>query len=313
MAVDPWSESHSVTSTTATFGGTGHFMDSYTWTFSLYNGSSASGTAIATATETNTTGTSGTVSHTFTGLSPNTQYTCDYYSDGGHSQTTTVTTAAAPPKFVQLQNKAGENIYPIVPDGGKAIIEVTDTDPGEGVPLQENHFIAVYGDATRIQTNDIADGAVTSDKIDWTTMGALVYAGKVGFNKRTYSNGYMVLENKTDFYAATGVSTNITNGSLQLTFTLPPGNYIVDMQSTLWVNANSWDYMWLKNEKNGTVFSNSMGPKAGSWAFVNTRGITSLTNGDYLRTYLGTNGNNFSDGNIANSNSFMQVMVYRVG
>lgn len=222
-------------------------------------------------------------------------------------------TASNTVKFVQLQNKAGEDIFPIVPDDGKAIIEVTDTDPGEGVPLQENHFIAVYGDATRIQTNDIADGAVTSDKIDWTTMGALVYAGKVGFNQRTYNNGYLVLENKVDFYAAAGVSTAIATGNLQLTFTLPPGSYIVDMQSTLWVNQNSWDYMWLKNEKNGTVFSNSMGPKAGAWAFVNTRGITSLTNGDYLRTYLGTSGNNFSDGNISNSNSFMQVMVYRVG
>lgn len=152
-----------------------------------------------------------------------------------------------------------------------------------------------------------------SDKIDWATMGVLAYAGKVGFNRRTYNNGYLVLENKIDFYAASGVSASMTNNNLYLTFILPAGDYIADVQSTLWVNANTWDYMWLKNEKNGIVFSDSMGPKAGAWTFVNTRGITTLASGDYLRIYLGTNGNNFSDGNLSNSNSFMQVMVYRVG
>lgn len=105
----------------------------------------------------------------FSNLTPSTAYTVSLNSGDGIASNITFTTLATPIKFVQLQNKAGENIYPIVPDGGKAIIEVTDTDPGEGVPLQENHFIAVYGDATRIQTNDIADGAVTAAKIDCTT------------------------------------------------------------------------------------------------------------------------------------------------
>ena len=109
----------------------------------------------------------------FSNLTPLTTYTASLNSGDGVASNITFTTLATPTKFVQLQNKAGEDIYPIVPDGGKAIIEVTDTDPGEGVPLQENHFIAVYGDATRIQTNDIADGAVTSDKIDWTTLGGV--------------------------------------------------------------------------------------------------------------------------------------------
>lgn len=153
-----------------------------------------------------------------------------------------------------------------------------------------------------------------SDNVDWTTFGGLVYAGRVGFNKRTYSNGYMYLQNKQDLYTATGVSTALTNGNLYLTLTLPTnGQFVADVQSTLWVDSNTWDYMWLKNEKNGTVFSNSMGPKAGAWAFVNTRGITTISNGDNLRTYLATGGNNFSDGNISDTNSFMQVLIFRTG
>ena len=176
----------------------------------------------------------------------------------------------------------------------------------------------------QVQTADIAAAAITntkigasavkSDNIDWTTFGGLVYAGKVGFNSRTYSNGYMYLQNKQDLYAASGVSTALTNANLYFTLTLPTnGQFVADVQSTLWVNANTWDYMWLKNEKNGSVFSNSMGPKAGAWAFVNTRGLTTISNGDNLRVYLGTNGNKFSDGNISDTNSFMQVLIFRTG
>ena len=154
----------------------------------------------------------------------------------------------------------------------------------------------------------------TTHNVDWTTFGGLVYAGRVGFNRRTYSNGYMYLQNKQDLYAAPGVSATLTNSNLYLTLTLPTnGQFVADVQSTLWVGNNSWDYMWLKNEKNGSVFSNSMGPKAGAWAFVNTRGLTAISNGDNLRTYLGTRGNNFSDGNISNENSFMQVLIFRTG
>lgn len=263
MAVDPWSESHSVTSTTTTFGGTGHFMDSYTWTFSLYNGSSASGTAIATATETNTTGTSGTVSHTFTGLSPNTQYTCDYYSDGGHSQTTTVTTAVAPPKFVQLQNKAGENIYPIVPDGGKAIVEVTDTDPGEGVPLQENHFIAVYGDATRIQTNDIADGAVTSDKIDWATvtLGEKFALSRVPNLPATAYNGTNVLfrVQNTNFSGGTYLLTMSTVRSFTNTANYQ-AYFAVRVDGGSWTEIVNW--AWYGDDSRNTGGINFTWPMA---------------------------------------------------
>lgn len=47
----------------------------------------------------------------------------------------------------------------------KAKITMTDTDPGEGSPLADGEFIAVYGSAAQVQTADIANEAVTSDKM----------------------------------------------------------------------------------------------------------------------------------------------------
>lgn len=43
-------------------------------------------------------------------------------------------------------------------------IQMTTTDPGEGAPLTDGHFIAVYGGSTQVGTSDIADGAVTTAK-----------------------------------------------------------------------------------------------------------------------------------------------------
>lgn len=89
-------------------------------------------------------------------------------------------------KIVQLIDKDGDNIYPVasVPHG--ASITMTDTDPGEGAALEADHYIGVYGDTAEIpvigdvlstpsdvayvDTVNIVDGAVTADKIDFTTM-----------------------------------------------------------------------------------------------------------------------------------------------
>ena len=145
-----------------------------------------------------------------------------------------------------------------------------------------------------------------------------VFIARVGFNKRTYSNGYMVLENLNVLYAASGVSASLDGGNLRLKLTLPTtGSYVADVQSNLWVNANTWDYMWLINRKyDGSTFiqiSDAMGPKAGAWAFVNTRGCIGISNGESLCAYLATAGNNFSDGNMSGNNSFMEIIVYKVG
>ena len=50
-------------------------------------------------------------------------------------------------RIVQLQDKDGNNVYPIstIQASDSAKITMTDTDPGEGAPLAANNFIAVYG------------------------------------------------------------------------------------------------------------------------------------------------------------------------
>ena len=126
-------------------------------------------------------------------------------------------------KVVQLTNKAGENIYPVVLDDGKATIEVTDTDPGEGVALQENHFIAVYGDAAIIQTDDIASGAVTSDKIDWTTLGGRVAYGDIAVGTSVSTGSFFQLNFSTRRVFNANFASTPTSGAI----TLQPGCYIV--------------------------------------------------------------------------------------
>lgn len=62
----------------------------------------------------------------------------------------------------------------------KAKISLTGVDPGEGVALPAGEYIAVYGEPEKIGTSRIEDSAVTTakiannavatDKVDWTTM-----------------------------------------------------------------------------------------------------------------------------------------------
>lgn len=196
----------------------------------------------------------------------------------------------------QLKDKNGNTIYP---DVGLNLDDVVySDDPTEPVGNPEPW----------IETGDIKP----------TAFALPVFIARVGFNKRTYSNGYMVLENLNVLYAANGVSASLENSNLRLKLTLPTtGSYVADVQSNLWVNANTWDYMWLINQKyNGSTYqqiSDAMGPKAGAWAFVNTRGCIGISNGESLCAYLNTSGNNYSDGNMSGNNSFMEIIVYKVG
>lgn len=158
----------------------------------------------------------------------------------------------------------------------------------------------------------LASNSVTRDKVDFTSFAVPVYMGKVCFNKRTYNNARMVLENKTDFYKATGVSTAITN-SVYLTVTLPTtGTYVARVRSSLWTTQNSWDYMLFEIQRNESVFARAMGPKInGGWGFVNAESKTQIANNDRLCTYLNTNGNNFTEGNMSANDSYMLVDIYK--
>lgn len=195
----------------------------------------------------------------------------------------------------QLHDKDGNTIYPDV-----------------GIDLDD----VVYSDDPTEPIENPSPWIENTD-VKPTAFAMPVFIGRAGFTKRTYNNAYLYLENLNTLYAATGVSATITSNT-KLQFTLPSGSYVADMQSSLWVGTNTNDYLWLNNRKitsGGTTsaISDAMAPKAGAWAFVNTRGAIGISNTDSLSTYLNTSGNNFSDGNISNNNSFMYVIIYKVG
>lgn len=66
-------------------------------------------------------------------------------------------------RIVQLQDKDGNNVYPIstIQDSDSAKITMTDIDPGEGSPLAANHYVAVYGTPPdfNYSTSEINTGA----------------------------------------------------------------------------------------------------------------------------------------------------------
>ena len=62
-------------------------------------------------------------------------------------------------KIVQLVDKDNNNIYPVT-TADAPTITVTSVDPGEGVSLAANHFIAVYGnDQDSYSTNEMETNA----------------------------------------------------------------------------------------------------------------------------------------------------------
>lgn len=73
-------------------------------------------------------------------------------------------------KIVQLENEAGDNIYPLAGGALTGSISKTMLEEGvfEGPELSEPSTVAY------VATDNIQDGAVTSDKIDWTTMSSSV-------------------------------------------------------------------------------------------------------------------------------------------
>ena len=169
---------------------------------------------------------SSAVSRTFTGLSPSTQYWVAVQDNGTILIATATTLArdATPKVATQWQ---WEDLATRVKNAGKSTITMTNTDPGEGSTLAEGEYIGVYGDAGLVQTDDIAasavtsakiaDKAVTSDKIDFTTINKATSSNiasataTFGFGTSflVYHFGNIVftnveLSNKTNWYATTG-------------------------------------------------------------------------------------------------------------
>ena len=76
----------------------------------------------------------------------------------------------------------------------KPNITMTNTDPGTGSTLAANNYVAVYGSSDgAIATADIANGAVTSAKIDWSTLTAGVLSATSTQTATGSDSNYTVL------------------------------------------------------------------------------------------------------------------------
>lgn len=141
----------------------------------------------------------------------------------------------------------------------------------------------------------------------------LVYACTANFKKQTYNNAALVLESFNVLHSCRGISATLSSNN-RLTFSLPTtGSFLIEVYGQLWIGLNSWDYIILCARKNGSIFARAMAPKpAGSWAFVELTHPNTISNGDYIDWYLNTNGNNFTDGNMSDTDSYMYIKVYQI-
>lgn len=179
----------------------------------------------------------------------------------------------------------------------------------------ENGHRLISNTAGSVAKTNMATSSVGLSALDNSEMGTLVWAGYAGFNKRTYNNGYIVLENLVTLMAAPGCSGKISLNKLNMEFTLPTsGSYYAEVYGQLWINNNPWDYIIFGVQKNQVQFGRAMAPRPnGSWGFVELTHPTTIANGDKIEWHLNTNGNNFSDGNMSIADSYTYIKIYKVG
>lgn len=167
-----------------------------------------------------------------------------------------------------------------------------------------------------VTTAKIDDGAVTVEKIDLSSVGGtLQYVARFPINKRTYNNGYAVF-NEPIVYLQTDNNISITryNSNLFLRLDLPTDKqYVTKIETQLWTPQNSWDYILVELRKNGSGFARAMAPKInGSRGFVATHGWQNVVNADYISEYINTTGNNYSDGNMSERDTYIEIEIFCV-
>lgn len=127
----------------------------------------------------------------------------------------------------------------------------------------------------------------------------------------TINNQNIPFNNLDKIFTFDGCNASLSNGVV--TLTLPPGNYVAKVNASIWIGANSWDYLLLYIDKNNSAVSRAMAYKPnGNWGFVLTEGITRVNNGATLSAYLNTYGNDFNDGNITDADTKMDIMIYKI-
>lgn len=210
-------------------------------------------------------------------------------------------------KSVTLKDSNGDTLYPVTDSN---VVNINQ----QKTLAQALDGVVYAEDPTQ---NATPTGWVTSSDINWTSVGGmLMYVARFPIHKQTYNNGYLVFDAPFVFVQVdTDVVVTRVNNDLNLQFDLPStGIYVTHISTQLWTGGNSWDYMLLEVRKNGDGFTRVMAPKVGgAWGFCATQGWQSVVDGDYISEYLNTNGNNFSDGNMSARDSYIDIVIYRVG
>ena len=122
-------------------------------------------------------------------------------------------------KIVQLENKSGDNLYPIA--GGALTGSISKTMLEEGI--FEGPELSQPSSVAYVATDNIQDGAVTSDKIDWTTS-TPVYAQHTWQRTNVASSQGAPAINgtyTTDTTLATITLTPVKSGLMNIEFNVP--------------------------------------------------------------------------------------------
>lgn len=197
-------------------------------------------------------------------------------------------------RIVQLIDKDANNVFPVVATGDAPVITVTSTDPGEGSSLAANHFVAVTGTSSgsvgsadlandAVTTGAIADGAVTADKIDYSS-----------------------LTQYTDYLSNIDVP---TTERTFFTYNIPEsGTYFFAVNCSLHA-PSSQHATYISVKRNGTVIDTTYQTIAASaWGNMSLINMYALSSGDTITvTFRDTVGISQS------TNTRLRLSVFRVG
>lgn len=91
-------------------------------------------------------------------------------------------------KIVQLIDANDDNIFPLSSDPNAAKITMTTVDPGEGTPLDQNEFVAVYGGDPIVMDYSTSEINTGAKWIDGKTIYRRVFTGTVSWSANSREN-----------------------------------------------------------------------------------------------------------------------------
>lgn len=174
------------------------------------------------------------------------------------------------------------------------------------------NFCAGLADGT-----SIGNGAIQARNVNFANFAVpVMIVNAIHPTGLTTNNNIFKMTTVDKLYEATGYDVTVTSDG-HVKITLPAtGTYVLKATFQSWINANSFDFLRFQIRKYSgsvtTTFADGMAYKGGAWGHFNLTGATTIKNDDLVYIYLDSNGNNYSDGNIAPQNTHLMIDVYRV-